>query len=100
MAKSVRPAVRTTTAKTQKAPKWRFPLRRENFIWMAIGLGVILLGYALMATGVTEEPAVPQGKWNNFFAVTLSPIVLVIGYCGVIPYAILKYFGKKEDEIK
>lgn len=76
--------------KPKKETKWNFPLDKENFKWLGIGFGVVILGYLLMFTGVTEEPAVEAGKWNNFFAVTLAPIVLVIGYLGIIPYAILK----------
>lgn len=62
-----------------------------------IGVAVILVGFLLMSTGVTEEPAVPDGKWNNFFAVQLAPVLLIIGYCGIIPYAIIKYFKKDEQ---
>jgi hypothetical protein len=75
-----------------KKPKWSFPLDRQNFIILGIGLGIILLGYALMATGITEEPAVPNGKWNNIFAVFIAPFLLVIGYCAVIPYGLYKLF--------
>lgn len=84
----------SSTAK-KKVIHWRFPLERENFIWFAIGLGVVALGYLLMMTGITEEPAVPDGKWNNFFAVEVAPIILFIGYCVIIPYSLLKKFQKK-----
>lgn len=81
-----------------KAPsvKWEFPLDRQNLIYFGVGIGVILLGYALMATGITEEPATLSGKWNNPFAVIVAPVLLVIGYCVIIPYSIFKLFRKKE----
>lgn len=76
--------------------KWEFPLEKQNLIYFGIGLGVILLGYALMATGITEEPAKLNAKWDNPFAVIIAPILLVLGYCVIIPYSIFKLFKKKE----
>ncbi len=83
--------------KKQSSVEWKFPLDKENFKWLAIGLGVIVLGYILMFTGVTEEPAVESGTWNNFMAVTLAPVLLVIGYMGIVPYAILKKSKTSEN---
>ena len=40
---------------------------------------VILLGYMIMATGETE----------SFQSVKLAPVILVVGYCIIIPAAIL-----------
>lgn len=88
----------TSAAKKSKKVTWEFPLTKNNFVYLAIGLGIIILGFILMATGITEEPALPEGKWNNPMAVTIAPILLIIGYCIVVPLALLKYFGKKSDE--
>jgi len=44
-----------------------------NYILMAVGLGMIVLGYILLAVG----------------DITGAPILLVIGYCAVLPVAIL-----------
>jgi membrane-bound ClpP family serine protease len=82
----------------KKAIQWNFPWNKKNFILLAAGLAVILIGFALMATGITEEPAVPEGTWNNPMAVTIAPILLVAGYCVIIPYAIIKLFKKEESE--
>lgn len=99
MAKTKVNAKKSVLNTKKQAPKveWVFPFTKQNYIIAAIGLAVILLGYALMATGITEEPAIPNGKWNNPMAVTVAPILLVIGYCVIIPYAILKYFGKTDE---
>lgn len=90
--------------KTQKKSgktkvNWQFPLTRQNFIVLGIGIGIIILGYILMATGITEEPALPQGKWNNPLAVYVAPFLLVIGYCVVIPYGLMMVFKKKPQNI-
>ncbi len=86
------------TRKEAKKPLWRYPFTSKNFIFFAIALGVIAMGYILMATGITEKPALPQGKWNNPFAVIIAPILLVVGYFVLIPYAIVKYFGHSKTE--
>lgn len=93
-----RPATKTRKApagararkKAAEKVNWNFPLRRENFVWLGIGLGVILLGYILLSLGITEDAATIEGTWNNSMSVTVAPILLVIGYCVLIPYAILK----------
>ncbi len=65
-----------------KGPKreFSFPLEKENF--MIIGLGIVLLivGYVLMS----------QNSVDGFMPTVVSPILLVAGYCVVIPYGILK----------
>lgn len=73
---------------------WEFPLEKKDMIFLLVGIGVIVLGYLLMTTGITEDPAVIDGKWNNPLAVTVAPMLLVIGYCVIIPMAILKFFSK------
>lgn len=93
------------TAQKKKVSKrnktnWHFPLANKNFMIAGIGLAIIVIGYILMSTGTTEisEPALPDGTWNNPMAVTIAPILLVIGYCVVIPYSIIKFFPKNENE--
>lgn len=82
----------------RKSAVWNFPLQRSNFLWILIGVGAVVLGYILMSTGITQEPAIPDGKWNNTLAVSIAPFLLVIGYCVLIPYGILKLFtGNKEE---
>lgn len=71
---------------------WEFPFTKKNYIIAGIGVATIIIGYLLMATGIGGEYAAPNGKWNNPWAVTVAPILLVIGYCIIIPYAILKFF--------
>jgi hypothetical protein len=69
------------------------PLRRQglpfgpiNYWLFAVGLGLIIIGYIALA----QPPA------DSFMSLTLAPILLVIGYCIVIPVAIL--YQKKAVE--
>jgi hypothetical protein len=52
---------------------------RENFIIMGIGLFVILLGYAAMLHDSVE----------GVLPLVVAPILLVLGYCVIIPVGIL-----------
>lgn len=82
---------RSSVAAQKQKVEWLFPLEKRNFIIIGIGLVIILVAYGLMWTGISDQPALPDGQWNNPFAVTIAPILLVIGYCVVIPYAIISF---------
>ncbi len=98
MAKQLQQKGRKVAPQKKKAVEWHFPFDKRNSKWFLIGLGVIVLGYILMATGITEDPATVSGKWNNPFVVVIAPIILVIGYLVLIPYAILKTFKKNNSD--
>ena len=56
---------------------WSFG--KINYQLFGIGLFVIVVGYIIMATGETE----------SLQSVKFAPLVLMIGYCVIIPAAIL-----------
>jgi hypothetical protein len=62
----------------------QMPLGRENFMILGTGLGVILAGYLAMLTGGVE----------GFLPLVVSPILLMLGYCVIIPLGIL--YRKRE----
>lgn len=55
------------------------PFTRLNWLLFGLGLGIIALGYILL-----RVPPV-----DGFLSLTAAPVLLVIGYCVVIPAAIL-----------
>ena len=63
----------------KKARLAGLPFSRRNYLWLGMGLAVIVLGYVSLA----------QGPVNSFWSLTLGPILLVIGYCVLIPVGIL-----------
>ena len=63
------------------------PFRRENYLIFTLGLVIIVFGFIALA----------QPPWDSFFSLTLAPILLVVGYCVVIPIAILYKKRFKED---
>lgn len=89
-----------TQKSSKKAPKWNFPLQKENLYIIGAGIIVIIIGYLLMATGISDEPALPEGKWNNPLAIIVAPFLLIIGYCIIIPFGIMKKFNKDDQEQK
>ncbi len=83
--------------KRKNTVKWEFPFTWKNFIIAGIGLTTIVVGFILMSTGLGGDYAAIDGDWNNPMAITIAPLLLVIGYCVIIPYAILKYFPHSEN---
>ena len=65
-------------------------LSKENYILLAIGFGIILLGFILMTGGKSADPNVFNEKEIfSFRRVTLAPIVVLAGFAFEI-YAIMK----------
>ena len=50
-----------------------------NYLLFLIGVITIITGYIIMYTGETE----------SFQSIRLSPMILVVGYCVIIPISIL-----------
>lgn len=66
-----------TKRKTKKDEK--LPLGRQNFLIIGVGVSVIIVGYLALARGPIE----------GFLPLVLAPILLVLGYCVIIPLGIL-----------
>ena len=61
-----------------------FPFERENFVILGIGLVVIIIGYFALSGNSVE----------GFSQLTLAPLLLVLGYCVIIPVGII--YRKKQ----
>lgn len=95
MAKAERKPI--LSKKSNKDVVWDFPMNSKNLMIFGIGVGIIILGFIAMSTGLKSEYATIEGDWNSPLAVSIAPFLLVVGYCVVIPYAILTYFKKDEE---
>lgn len=62
------------------------PFTSLNYQVFALGVVIIILGYVALA----QPPA------DSFMSLTVAPILLVLGYCVIIPVAIL--YQKKKTE--
>ncbi len=68
-------------------PQEEFLFEKKNYITMIIGVVVILIGFALMAGGGSEDPNVFNESIYNFRRIRLAPTVVIIGL-GIEIYAI------------
>lgn len=63
---------------------------KNNYYILYLGLGLLILGYILMA----------QGPWDNPLSLSISPIILLIAYLVIIPLSIVfKLPAKKDDNV-
>ncbi len=86
-----RPRGRTgRRGQTQRREPARSPLpySRRNWTFLGAGVGTILIGYLCLS-----QPPV-----DGFLSLTLAPVLLVIGYCVLIPLGLLLGGSKKPTE--
>ena len=66
-----------------------FAFGRENYVLLFVSIGLLLIGYFLMAGGKSNDPNVFNEEVFSFRRITLAPIVVMAGYALGI-YAIVK----------
>lgn len=83
-------AVKSTSKSKKTSSKAKkdlsMPLDNINLIIIGIGVLVLVIGYILMS----------ENSVDGFLPTVVSPILLVLGYCVIIPYGILKKPKKPE----
>lgn len=73
MAKPTTKTTRKEAAEPAGTEEIRWPFGRKNYLMFGIALLVIIIGYVLLAQG----------------SITMAPLLLVIGYCVLVPVAIM-----------
>ena len=81
--------IKKQVVETKKTEKAEFAFGKQNYILMFIGLGFLLVGYLLMVGGGSDDPKVFSKDLFDFQRLTLSPILLVIGFI-IELFAIMK----------
>lgn len=71
----------------------RMPLTRRNYILLAAGFALIVLGFVLMAGGGSDSPDEFNYAMFSWRRITLAPILVVGGFVMEI-VAILKRYDK------
>lgn len=74
-------------SKRRQAREAHLPLGKQNFLIMGGGLLVIVVGYLTMLTGGVE----------GFLPLVVAPLLLVVGYCVLIPIGILYRPGSRTE---
>jgi hypothetical protein len=80
--RKIKPQTRPTAKPYKAEAKAVLPFAKKNYTLFAIGLAVIVLGYITLGYG----------------SITLAPILLVLGYCVIIPIAIIINGGKEKPK--
>jgi hypothetical protein len=80
--RKIKPQVKPTAKAYKAEAKAVLPFTKKNYTLFAIGLAVIVLGYITLGYG----------------SITLAPILLVLGYCVLIPIAIIINGGKEKPK--
>lgn len=75
--------------KSDKKEKLNFALGPENYKLLAIGFGIIVLGFLLMLGGKSDDPNKFSEDIFSFRRITLAPIVVLAGFVFEI-WAIMK----------
>ena len=76
--------------KKKKQAKIQSPFKNywnsTNYMIFGVGIGVIIIGFILMA----------QAPWENPISLTVSPLVLLLAYIIIFPLSIL--YKKKKNQ--
>ena len=80
---------KTTPEPQSESP--HMPLTRRNYILLAIGFAIIVLGFVLMTGGGSDSPDEFNYAMFSWRRITLAPILVIGGFAFEI-YAILKRF--------
>jgi uncharacterized membrane protein HdeD (DUF308 family) len=64
--------------KKKDTTSFRLPFTRRNYLGLGLGILVIIIGFICLSRPPVE----------GFVSVTLAPVLLVLGYCVIIPISI------------
>lgn len=83
-----------------RSKKTGFALGKKNYILLAIGFGIVIIGFLLMSGGGSTDPNIFNGKeLFSFRRITLAPIIILAGFIFEI-YAIMKKPKEEDPEEK
>ena len=66
-----------------------FAIADDSFKYIAIGVGILIVGFLLMMGGRSPDPEVFNPEIFSFRRITLAPIVVVSGFVFII-WAIMR----------
>ena len=85
--KEQKPEISKTQNTSTSAPEFLFG--RVNYLFLLVGLAVIVGGFLLMSGGGSTNPKVFSEAIFNFRRIRLAPTVVLLGF-GITIYAIIK----------
>jgi hypothetical protein len=75
-------------AKRRRSEDRSLPLAKTNYILLVVGVGIIVIGYLFML----------EGSVDGIMPIVIAPILLITGYCIIIPFALLYRPKEGADE--
>ncbi len=78
----------------EKLTEFAFP--KENYKFLIASVVVIVIGYALMVGGGSDDPNVFNPEIFSARRITVAPVLVLLGFAGV-GYSILKKPKKQEE---
>ena len=81
--------------KDQQKREGEFLFDKKNYMIMILGAAVILIGFALMIGGGSDDPEVFNEEIYSFRRIRLAPSIVLFGLA-IEVYAIMANPGKKK----
>jgi len=69
--------------------KGTFAFSKQNYIFLALGVFTVIIGFLLMSGGKSDDPSVFNEDVFSARRITLAPILVLLGY-GLVIWAIMK----------
>lgn len=85
----------TTTAKTEVI-NTDFAFGKQNYILLAVGFVIIIIGFLLMIGGGSDDPNVFNPEIFSFTRITVAPLVVIAGFIFVM-WAIMRNPNKSQQ---
>jgi fumarate reductase subunit D len=73
-----------------------FAMPKKNILYIIAGFVVMLVGYALMAGGGSDDPNVFNEEMFSFRRIVLAPIVIIAGI--IVEIWAIMHVGKSKGE--
>ncbi|MDG1518798.1 MAG: DUF3098 domain-containing protein [Flavobacteriales bacterium] len=75
----------------------KFVFEKKNYVMMAIGFAIVIIGFMLMAGGKSEDPnAFNPDEIFSHRRITLAPLMVLIGFA-VVGFGIMLKTKTDED---
>lgn len=66
--------------KNTQEPETGFVLSKKNYLILAGGFALIIIGFILMSGGKSEDPNIFNPEIFSFRRITLAPIFILLGF--------------------
>lgn len=86
-----------STTNTTNGNQPAFLFDKSNYMWMLVGIVLVVLGFVLMSGGKSEDPT--KFNYNEIYStmrITIAPLMILIGF-GIEVYAIMKKPAAKAE---